>query len=163
MENWKLTACSERPTLVRERVFKSRRLDRSQNGSSRSIKDNNQKNSASSRSVREKSDKVSSRSSKSSRRDSDSSSKRSGNHHSDRDKKADAKERDHHRSSRSIGKHHKTNSDRHEKREKKRQEDIPELAKSSDIEKAVGVAELYDPSHPLNSDDEVNISGSFNL
>jgi hypothetical protein len=133
MENWKLTACSERPTLVRERVFKSRRLDRSQNGSSRSIKDNNQKNSASSRSVREKSDKVSSRSSKSSRRDSDSSSKRSGNHRSDRDKKADAKERDHHRSSRSIGKHHKTNSDRHEKLEKNRKWDILEPAKSSDI------------------------------
>ncbi len=140
-------------------VFKSRRLDRSQNSSSHSIKENDRNNSASSRSVREKSDKVSSRSTKSSRRDSDSSSKRSGSHRSDRDKKSDARQRDHHRSSRSRGKHHKTNSDRDEKREKKRKEDISEPTKSSDIEKAVGV-ELYDPSHPLNSDEE-DISGSF--
>ncbi len=157
------TASSPTPECIEDMtpIFKSRRLDRSRYGSSHPIKENDQNNSASSRSVREKSDKVSSRSSKSSRRDSDSSSKRSGNR-SDRDKKADAKERDHHRSSRSRGKHHKTNSDRHEKREKKRKEDIPEPAKSSDIKKAVGVAELYDPSHPLNSDDEVHISGSFN-
>jgi len=144
-------------------VFKSRRLDRSRNSSSHSIKENDRNNSASSRSVGEKCDKMSSRSSKNSRRDSNSSSKRSGYHRSDRDKKkdADAKERDHHGSSSSRGKHHKANSDRHEKREKKRKEDIPEPAKSSNIKKTVDFAELYDPSNPLNSD-EVHISGSFN-
>ena len=132
---------------------------RSRLSSNHSIKEKDRNNSSSSRSSREK---VSSRSSKSSRRHSDSSSKRSDHHRSDRDKKKDTKERDHHRSSKRRDEHH-YNSDRDKKREKERKKDIPEQAKSSSIKIVVVDEELYDPSQPLNSDDDVPIPGSFNL
>lgn len=142
--------------------YKSQRIaerSRSSLSSSHSIKEKDRNNSSSSRSSREK---VSSRSSKSSRRHSDSGSKRSDHHRSDRDKKKDTKERDHHRSSKRRDEHH-YNSDRDKKREKERKKDIPEQAKSSSIKKVVVDEELYDPSQPLNSDDDVPIPGSFNL